>query len=70
MHDLYNLLQVVLPFVSGFLAWSLSNKKSDHDYLKDENDRLLKRIDVLTTRVDKLTKENDELRKRSNKNDD
>ena len=66
MHDFYNLLQVLLPFVTGISAWYLSNKKTNHDYLKDENDRLIKRIDVLTERVDKLTKENDKLRKELN----
>lgn len=63
LHDIYNVLQVLSPFIMGVLAWILSNKKSDRDYIKDENDRLLKRIDTLTKRVDDLTAENDRLRK-------
>ena len=63
MHDIYNVLQVLLPFITGVLAWILSSKKGDRDYIKDENDRLLKRIDTLTKRVDDLTAENDRLRK-------
>lgn len=69
MHDFYNLMQVLLPFVTGMFAWYLSNKKSDHDYIKEENDRLLQRVDTLTKRVDFLTAENDKLRKEINKND-
>ena len=61
MHD--DLMQVLLPFITGLLAWYLSNKTSNHDYTKDENDRLLKRVDTFTKRVDYLTEENDKLRK-------
>lgn len=64
-----DLMQVLLPFITGLLAWYLSNKKSDHDYIKDENDRLLKRVDTLTKRADFLTAENDRLRKELNKHD-
>lgn len=61
MHN--DLMQVLLPFIAGLLAWYLSNKNSNHDYIKEQNDRLSKRVDVLTKRVDFLMEENERLRK-------
>ena len=66
LHDLINLMQVLLPFLTGLFAWFLSNKKSDRDYLKDENKRLNDHVIRLTKRVDELENEKEE---RENKND-
>ncbi len=63
-------MQVLLPFITGLLTLYLSNKKSNHDYIKEENDRLnteCKRLqeenDRLNTECKRLQEENDRLRK-------
>lgn len=69
MHDLITLIQVLVPLATGLATLWLSNKKSDRDYLKDENRELSARNKILTDRVDKLTEENENLRKELFKND-
>lgn len=69
MHDLITLIQVLVPLATGLATLWLSSKKSNRDYLKDENRELSARNKILTDRVDKLTEENEKLRKELFKND-
>lgn len=70
MHDLITLIQVLVSLATGLATLWLSNKKSDRDYLKDENRELSARNKILTDRIDKLTEENENLRKELYNDDD
>lgn len=70
MHDLITLIQVLVSLATGLTTLWLSNKKSDRDYLKDENRELSARNKILTDRIDKLTEENENLRKELYNDDD
>lgn len=62
MHDFINLLQVLFPFVLGLLTWKLNDKKSDREYLQDENDRLNEENKRLSKKLEEISgkdKEND-----------
>lgn len=50
-------MQVLLPFITGLLTLYLSNKKSNHDYIKEENDRLNAECKRLQDENVKLRKE-------------
>ena len=56
-------MQVLLPFITGLLTLYLSNKKSNHDYIKEENDRLNLECKRLQEENDHLRKNYEELRK-------
>lgn len=56
-------MQVLLPFITGLLTLYLSNKKSNHDYIKEENDRLNAECKRLQEENDYLRKNYEELRK-------
>lgn len=56
-------MQVLLPFITGLLTLYLSNKKSNHDYIKEENDRLNAECKRLQEENDHLRKNYEELRK-------
>lgn len=61
---------MLVSLATGLTTLWLSNKKSDRDYLKDENRELSARNKILTDRIDKLTEENENLRKELYNDDD